>query len=1200
MTKLAGNASAATEDGHRGWSFTLRASVTWSRHGLAALRALARGPRACVKARGVTLHVSTRSKGQVPSARWNGVTLVRAPARLFGRRRSAFAHLLCLGWVLGRLAQPLPACADTPDPLTALQAFLDERLDPAAEAETALELDLGRVPASRLLGELNPEPPELGPLQQALTLGPQALTALTHSHRARQEAAAEAREAEAHLVPLLERYRARAEGLEALVGGERAVDGDPRPWLRIDLLHFEEAASGEARVAALRAGLAQGARAYAPRGPGEEDSAPHEALSPSRAAQTLKAERTEALPNAPSEALPLAAQLEAWCLRGDTALGRMLALPLEAREALLAAHGQRLQAGAANEGESDRTARERQEAQEAAGQAEDLLARVLAEHRVTLLDVKAAQARFTDTLTTRSDALDDLRDTGRHWTRQVIAVAARPDYDPRRAVAADAAYEGLTSELETARQRLARALSDIGALPKEAPEPPKLKLPKEATADEGADIEQLRADLEDAATNLRKQARKLAWAEAEIARDLMTTLGNQRLVLLPLTSHSRARSLRGFGPEGMRQAARESRQIALSLRYQLLALPRAVESTGTSWRDAPIPVLFVALKLLVLVLVFRRWRRRADSLLGDAQTRVEARRPQTPSLYRASVLLWYLRQVRSPLEWWLLALVLRHVVLTGARIPDFGFVWTFANWILGGAFFVASVNALAERQKMVSGRDAGTQTLRLRSLRLVGHAVVAMGLALSLTAASVGKGTIYAWMVTLCWVVVLPLFAQVVAWWRVEIQRRAAAKRVKPAILSWVLAREPRPLSLGRAAVGGVYLLGEGLGRFIGRYSANLSMSKRILAYLFRRTLERSGNDARTGCTLAPLSAVQAHRLGPQYAAGRPRVAGVIDTMLAAYREKLAAGRVGISALVGERGAGRTTFIEALTLYGDVLRLEVGDTQGTCTELRAQLCHALALPPTADDESLAQALRARAPRLVAIDNGERLIRPVIGGLRDFDALLSLMRGPGNAVPWLVALQAPAWHYIERARGEGLPVDDVLKLGPWNEDALRALIEARTESAQLEVDFRGLLAGRVEAFEAEDALRLRARRDYFRMLWDLSRGNPAVALALWRDSLRQSEREGLVLPQVPALPQTSLFDQAPASLFFVLRAAVQQDGASASELIHISGLPAADVAGALRFGVLRGLFERRDDRYRIALRAYARVVQVLRRRHLMLL
>ena len=220
-----------------------------------------------------------------------------------------------------------------------------------------------------------------------------------------------------------------------------------------------------------------------------------------------------------------------------------------------------------------------------------------------------------------------------------------------RASEADNLYRGLTKDLGGARGDLSVALDAVRSEPSGVPLPP------------NADADQLPADIDDSATRelrttlsssvieLQALEAQLRWDRARALRDAIVIMNQARLRLFEMLSGSRRDSLEGFGPDGVAQVKRELDQIILEVRFHLLAVPREAVRQYRELRSAPGPVVFSLFQLLLLVLVFRWWRKRADDTLEQSRRAWLQKRPQTNLTRGISTFVWYLRRIRKPLEW---------------------------------------------------------------------------------------------------------------------------------------------------------------------------------------------------------------------------------------------------------------------------------------------------------------------------------------------------------------------------------------------------------------------------------------------------------------------------------------------------------------------------------------------------------------------
>ncbi len=165
--------------------------------------------------------------------------------------------------------------------------------------------------------------------------------------------------------------------------------------------------------------------------------------------------------------------------------------------------------------------------------------------------------------------------------------------------------------------------------------------------------------------------------------------------------------------------------------------------------------------------------------------------------------------------------------------------------------------------------------------------------------------------------------------------------------------------------------------------------------------------------------------------------------------------------------------------------------------------------------------------------------------------------------WVFAIDEVLWLFLQRARGARPLFDDVVRLRPWREEQIIALLRARTATTTLQPSFERLLdklPANADEIDRQEALERRAG-SYYRLLWDYA----------------------AVLPD-PAL--------------FALRAVLQLAPATADEIQRATRLSSADVTEALRYAVARGYVEEEEGRYTITWTWLRALALFLQRRHLM--
>jgi hypothetical protein len=910
----------------------------------------------------------------------------------------------------------------------------------------------------------------------------------------------------------------------------------------------------------------------------------------------------------------------------DRASLAVYSLPLARRAELLRAHEARRQPATVSDhaaaiSEAERVARraeqQQRQALEAARLARTEAERLLNEEYARLLTITQRQAEFERSQLQRRTQLDARNEAVLGWRRRVSEATSKSLPDATDRARADATYVALRLTLRQARELLSRTLSASGdgvqSVPRPGPDP-LLDLPAEL---ERSAAQQERERVTAKTLELTASEEALEAAEARQLIAEIETLNRLRLELLSTLSQQKRDSVLGFAPPGWDQAASEVWQVVLTLRYHVhasYAWLAGIRDGGGRGQSAWLAFI-LAVKWAFPLGLFVWWRRRADEHLdGMAQRLREESRLRRDdaglALGYAERLIVFLGRVRRPLEWLLLVGSITWLMPPAMKgLLEVRLVSSALLWILGGSLIVLATDALFSSPGQVvpspSSGTTGTASLRLRSLHLVGRAIVAFGLALSLSDLLVGPGTIYSWVFSTCWFAAIPLLLIITAWWRPFIFERFSHMRKPNGFEQWVLSRRSPPsnvlastLSSAAAVVGGVYLFARGALRVARNRVLTFTLTRQVLAYLFRRDLSKKARDATVpGCASLPSDSFRT--LGPETASTK-FVRSVADAQVQDVIARIRAAGGGAIAIVGEQGAGKTTLVERIVASGpEIVSL-------TCTveglpALRAQLNQRLGLQAGTELEAATQLIdRGGTDHGLLIDDAQYLIRPMMGGLTEFDRVLAMMRSHSKNCTWILAFDETIWRFIERTRGARPLFDDVIRLSPWNEEAIVRLITQRNERAGVKPDFSSLvldLPANADEIDLQEAVR-RIEANYYRLLWDYSTGNPGVALHFWRRSLGISD-SGAVLVRLFDAPDAVHLESLTESAAFVLRAIIQLGWATSEDIGQVTSLPSDQIQDVLRFGNQLGYFDVDGLRYRVSWDWFRAVTRLLQRRHLLL-
>jgi hypothetical protein len=681
---------------------------------------------------------------------------------------------------------------------------------------------------------------------------------------------------------------------------------------------------------------------------------------------------------------------------------------------------------------------------------------------------------------------------------------------------ADARLDRVNGELDLALDEFETCFDALDALapaPRYVPDPKLLEHLPAAFADQKAQALLLRDGIERTARELERDEREAARKRLAEAADWVVQLKRARLSVLARASETQRNVSFGWTRTGLDELGREFRVLGLQARWYVHRLPQRFGAAFGSLDDKFV-LGRAALRLFgaVAALLAAFWlRRRVPGWLARAGAATERSLRGRPGLARRRLAL--LAIVEGVLtQGVLLAVVLSLPGVLGAAasaVPEVALGLDIAIWFAG----YRMATALLERIVGWATRRYGTgmskaigRKLR-RSLRFVGRYVFACGSVLALTTASLGDGVVKhqaRFIVLLGFAAIgLVLFR----WWQTDIADRYLVYRPKGRLADRVRATRDRRHGFLIAFIAFAAVAAVGTVRAVKRFVLGFEQTRKALAFLFRRRLEkRIGESAfRPAEAALPEDLAQALRdcpAGTDSCAAGPQLR--LDDVREAFLRWRKGGVVGAVLAVARPGNGRTTWLRAAeTLVEGVPKVQVRLDRRILTEreLMVTLASAVGAPASSapDLASLGAWLAGAEPRVVCVDDLERLMLRGIGTFAAWDALTRLVELAGDRVFWLGTIAADPFAFLSWTnRGVGA-FRTAVKLGPWSEEQIAELIRSRTESAGYEVVYDDLLVERLEGTEAQSQ-RMNTGLQYLRLIWDYADGSPRVALHSWSASL----------------------------------------------------------------------------------------------------
>jgi hypothetical protein len=859
---------------------------------------------------------------------------------------------------------------------------------------------------------------------------------------------------------------------------------------------------------------------------------------------------------------------------------------------------------------AERQAREaeaaRRRALDAAEGARTEAARRLANELARVETARRDQANLRHALAEQRVALNEAAAASE---RADAALLDRARTAPPRSFEASATYDDLVVALRGAQEELRAALDEAGERP---------SIPVYAAPDDLAEEPSLRAernDLLERATGTEKASVALA-AEIDLLRrdrvraaSIRTrTLDDARLVLLDRLPPEKRDRVLGMGPEGLEQLRREIDH--LRLRWRWYAFDRGDPAqVFASLRRSPARAASAVASVLWLfgLIVIGVWAtRRTAAVLRRASTAI-ARNVRARWFVRHAVgFLAAVESLATPVGIFVVVSLAPRAIGTWISVPEIALAYALARaYALYRLTLAIAYHLIAWLSSGEDARLAEPQRVKLlRSLRVVGRYALFIAVVLTISATILGQGYLYRLVRDFAWLGAVPIGVLLVRWWRDDIAE--GFLHLRPGGTLAVAVRRTRRRWYGFfvavAALGALAFLGAG--RLVGRFVLGFEQTRRALAYLFRRRLERHAQSKETsqGDTLDD-ALVEALTLAPTDRAELLVDRATGQDEIARDHAAWAKGGGAYSTLLrGDSGCGKTTWLrQAIARFegpsGSTSLVCVPERFETPLEALRWLADALGLTdgPATTPETLAAQLLSGPKRVVALDDAHLFFERGARGFSTWDAMVELIERTSRHVFWVVSVAQQPYEFLSWARRDETPFRKVLSLRRWSDAEIADLLRVRMVAAGYETRYDDLVVDEgLSGVEARAQI-LRTEKEYARLVWDFAEGSPRTALLAWRASL---------VPAGDRVVRVRLFRRPDAeriaSLSFrqrlVLATVVWHEELSAADAARYLRLPDRACEDVLMHLGDLGVTERRGDRHRVSAGWLKPARSVLRRDH----
>jgi len=302
-------------------------------------------------------------------------------------------------------------------------------------------------------------------------------------------------------------------------------------------------------------------------------------------------------------------------------------------------------------------------------------------------------------------------------------------------------------------------------------------------------------------------------------------------------------------------------------------------------------------------------------------------------------------------------------------------------------------------------------------------------------------------------------------------------------------------------------------------------------------------------------------------------------------------------ALFGEKGSGKSCLLDMVELRFhkcQVRRIDIPPKLTTRESVLDFFGKELGKDLSQGDESLLQADTVMSDTVLLIDDAQNLFLGELGGFEGYRAFAELMNSGTDHLFWCVTFNLRSWHYLRAVFG-GMPLfRRAIEINDFSEKDIMSLVMVRHRRTDAHLAYDEII--RATQSEEDYIGEHHVEKQFFRLLWGQSNGNPRAALMLWTTSLHQLPNNRLKVG-LPKYPKVTISEDWGDEALFVYAAIMRHENLNIKEVISVTSLPENIVINALGTGYDNNLLSCGvNGRYRITPIAQFSLTQLLLRKN----
>ena len=642
---------------------------------------------------------------------------------------------------------------------------------------------------------------------------------------------------------------------------------------------------------------------------------------------------------------------------------------------------------------------------------------------------------------------------------------------------------------------------------------------------------------------------------------------------------------------GINEAKLEARYVQLQFLIIFKGTIQRVLEIPERLTIAPVDIFSNIVMIFVAIVVMRTWRKWAKTGLPEWRQKVMAVRPRTTAKMKIARAIWYFENTRKPIEWLIfITFILKSIDILQINILT-EVLSTITLWICVTYFVYNFLSKMIERGKQ--NLLKGITKKQSASLKIAIWWAGWYKLCFELTDIFIANGTIFAWLETLFFIILLPVYIFFVQQWKEDCFTYIHNERDIPEFVTKHLVVKTGIRGFINANLALAFLIYFLLTKQFLSLVSKVESGRRLTAEIYRKKLLNDNNDLlERSKALASLP----EEVNDIFINGNGSFTSSVfnepvDKVLAmaALKERSHV------AVIGERGIGKSRFLKQVSdQYKNSLTIAcTEDFDDIIKSVKEQL--GIESENTKTSE-IVKAIKEQEIDLILLDNCHRLLSPETSGQREIRRLYGWINELKGMALWVLTFDVSSWKLVNALGIAAGFFAKEIQLRKWTEEQIVELFEERFKQAELTIDFSKLVIPRQLADMEDDTVEGRNKTGIYRIIWGYADGNPAVACRTLAESIIKDE-DGFVA-KLPASPDNKIIESFEINTLLVLRVICQFGRCSTNDIVKNLRLHGLVVNSSLAACVAQGILVQVGGRYQISWLWFRSVSKYLARQNLL--